>query len=57
MNMITAAQRILETNPSIEKILILERTPRFDTKNADPLQLKAKLSDNHLQGTELTLWN
>ena len=44
-NTITAAQRILEGNPTIEKVLILERTPRFDTKNADPLQLKSELSD------------
>ena len=44
-NTIAAANRILEGNPTIEKVLILERAPRFDTKTAVPLQLKSELSD------------
>ena len=44
-NMVSAARTILMKNPNVRKVLILDRTPRFDTKSADPLHLKSKLSD------------
>ena len=56
-NMITAAQNILEKYPTIKKVLILERTPRFDTKNDDPLHLKPELSvfANDVLGEEINI--
>ena len=44
-NMISAARNIILGNPGIKKVLILDRTPRFDTKEADPTNLKHKLSE------------
>ena len=44
-NMITAARNALKTYPGIEKVLILDRIPRFDKSEADPLHLKSTLSD------------
>ena len=44
-NMISAARHIVLNNPGIEKVLILDRIPRFDLRSADPSQLKSKLSD------------
>ena len=44
-----------DENEDIEKVIILDRTPRFDTKNADPFGLKAKLAEygNKLNKVEL----
>ena len=44
-NMITAARNILLTNPGIQKVIILDRTPRFDVATADPFHLKSNLSE------------
>ena len=44
-NMIQAARNIVMRNPSIEKVLILERIPRFDPPTTDKAQLKPKLSE------------
>ena len=43
-NMISAAENIVKLNPNIKKVLILDRVPRFDTKDADPTHLKPFLS-------------
>ena len=43
-NMISAARNIVLRNPSIKKVLILDRIPRFDPLSADPAQLKSSLS-------------
>ena len=43
-NMISAARNIILRNPSVEKVLILDRTPRFDPPSTDPSSLKPKLS-------------
>ena len=44
-NMVSAARNIIINNPGIEKVLILDRVPRFDLPSADPNQLKSKLSE------------
>ena len=44
-NMIAAARNILLRYPGVKKVLILDRTPRFDPETADPTQLKSKLSE------------
>ena len=38
--MISAARNIVLKNPNIEKVLILDRTPRFDPEINDPAQLQ-----------------
>ena len=43
-NMIIAAKTITDNNPSIEQVIILDRTPRFDIDSADPSGLKRELS-------------
>ena len=43
-NMISAARNIIVNNPSIKKVLILDRIPRFDPRSTDPAQLKSSLS-------------
>ena len=46
---------MIEDNESIQKVIILDRTPRFDTKSIDPFGLKAKLAEygNKLNKVEL----
>ena len=44
-NMISAARNIVQKYPEIEKVLILDRPPRFDPLSTDPAQLKPKLSE------------
>ena len=44
-NMISAARNIVLTNPRIQKVLILDRPPRFDPLATDPANLKPKLSE------------
>ena len=44
-NMVSAARNIILNNPGVEKVLILDRTPRFDLPSADPTNLKSKLSE------------
>ena len=44
-NMIAAAQNIVLRNPLIQKVLILDRPPRFDPLATDPANLKPKLSE------------
>ena len=43
--MISAARNIIPRNPAVEKVLILDRTPRFDPQSVDPSNLKPKLSE------------
>ena len=43
--MISAARNIIMGNPGVKKVLILDRTPRFDTNEADPTNLRHKLSE------------
>ena len=43
--MVSAARNIVVNNPAIEKVVILDRTPRFDLISADPSQLKSNLSE------------
>ena len=38
------AEAALQTNPSLEKVILLRRPPRFDLLAADPLQVKPQLS-------------
>ena len=45
LNLLSAAKTILNRNSNIKKVLILEATPRFDLKTADPFGLKEKLSE------------
>ena len=42
--MVSAATTIIKNNPGIEKVILLDRTPRFDLKSADPSGLKSRLS-------------
>ena len=53
--MFETANALIDENEDIEKVIILDRTPRFDTKNADPFGLKAKLAEygNKLNKVEL----
>ena len=44
-NMISAAEALIHTNPSIETVHILDRIPRFDPGNLDPSSFKQVLSD------------
>ena len=43
--MFETAQTIIEENETIEKVVILDRTPRFDGKVTDPFGLKNKLAE------------
>ena len=43
-NMFNLAERSLAQNPSLEKVIIMEHPPRFDTKYQDPMSLKPKLA-------------
>ena len=38
------AENSLESHTTLQKVVILNQIPRYDTKNADPLQIKAALS-------------
>ena len=40
----TLAEAALHTNPSLEKVIILRRPPRFDPVVSDPMELKPQLS-------------
>ena len=53
--MFQTANTMIEENQSIEKVIILDRTPRIDTKTTDPFGLKAKLAEygNKLNQVEL----
>ena len=42
--MFEVAETIIEENKSVEKVIILDRTPRFDTQTEDPFGLKPKLA-------------
>ena len=57
--MITSAQIIINKNPNLEKVVIFDTTPRFDPLSADPLGLKAKLSQygNTILRHELNICN
>ena len=58
-DMIASAVTILENNPHIEKVVILDRIPRFDLVAVDPTGLKSKLSDygNNILREELAKSN
>lgn len=43
-SMILAAESVLNSNPNIEKVIILDRIPRFDPPSLDPSSAKPKLS-------------
>ena len=43
--MISAARNIILKNPSVKKVIILDKIPRFDPPNTDPNRLKPKLSE------------
>lgn len=42
--MIAVAENALKTHPCLEKVILLEHTPRFDLFEADPTGLKQKLA-------------
>ena len=42
---VCAARNIIQRNPGVEKVLILERPPRFDPPTVDPSRLKNYLSN------------
>ena len=44
-DMLSSAKTIISNNPQIEKVVILERIPRFDLNTVDPINLKSKLSE------------
>ena len=48
-NYFRVAEEALEENPTLKKIVLLNRIPRFDSMNMDPLQIKHQLSNlaNH----------
>ena len=43
-NMFTTAQNALKTNPLLQKVVIMEHAPRFDTTAVDPLSIKPLLA-------------
>ena len=43
-NMIASAERAIEDNANIKKVIILEHAPRYDSKEVDPLSLKTDLA-------------
>ena len=43
-NMVAAANTIIKNNPNIEKVILLETTPRFDIESVDPTGIKPELS-------------
>ena len=43
-NMFSLAQRSLEQNPNLSKVIIMEHTPRFDKLESDPTCLKPTLA-------------
>ena len=50
-NMFRIAERALEQNPNLKKVILMEHTPRFDTPDTDPTSLKpalAKLANSTL---------
>ena len=55
-NTITAAENILKSNPSIDKVLILDQIPRFDPAFRDPSSYKPRLAQyfNDVLRQELT---
>ena len=50
-NVITVAQNAIITNPKLQKIILLEHAPRFDTVDVDPTGIKPKLA--HLANATL----
>ena len=42
-NMFNTAQRSLEQNPKLKKVILMEHTPRFDSQKSDPTSIKANL--------------
>ena len=42
--LLSIAEAALHTSPSLEKVIILRKPPRFDLLSVDPLQLKPQLS-------------
>ena len=43
-NMFKLAEKSLQNNPSLSKVVIMEHPPRFDTPDVDPTSLKPKLA-------------
>ena len=43
-NMISAARNIILRNPAVEKVIVLERPPRFDPPSLDPFRMKNQIS-------------
>ena len=44
-NLFNVAVKSLNSQPSLQKVIIFKQIPRYDTLQADPLQLKAALSE------------
>ena len=53
--MFETANTLIDENKSIDKVIIIDRTPRFDAKTVDPFGLKVKLAEygNKLNKAEL----
>ena len=43
-NMIRTAETALKTHPNLDKVVIMEHAPRFDSAHVDPLGLKPDLA-------------
>jgi hypothetical protein len=43
-NLFSVAENSLKTHPSLQQVVIMKHIPRYDTMQADPLQIKAALS-------------
>ena len=43
-NIVTVAEKAVENHPTLENVIIMERTERCDKKDADPCSIKAQLS-------------
>ena len=43
-DMFHVAERALESNSSLKEVIIMNHAPRFDTKEADPVNIKPKLA-------------
>ena len=44
-NLFVAAENSLKQQPSLEKVVVMKQTPRYDPISSDPLSLKAALSE------------
>ena len=42
--MMTTAEHVINVNPGIQKVIILEHPPRYDAKEVDPIGLKPELA-------------